>query len=306
MMDVTDPTQAFRSGFVALIGRPNAGKSTLINALVGHKVAIATDTPQTTRNPIRAIVDRPEGQIVFVDTPGLHRPRDPLGSELNRAALASLGDVDAIAFLVDATAPVGSGDEWVTAQLEGRDPTLFLTITKADLADPETVARQIEAANRLLDFDQTIVTSAVEGFNVENFVQAVLDVLPPGPRWFPEGMDTDQPIESIIGDFIREKVILETSEEIPHAVGVAVNDIEYDERRDHTSIWATIFVERESQKGIVVGKGGERIKRIGTSAREDLVRLLGGTIYLDLKVKVKKGWRRDVAQIRRFGYGDRG
>lgn len=297
---------AFKSGFVALIGRPNAGKSTLVNALVGRKVAIATDTPQTTRNPIRAIVERPEGQIVFVDTPGLHRPRDPLGSELNRAALGTLGDVDVIAFLVDATAPVGSGDEWVALNLEGRKTPLFLVITKADLADPDRVSAQVEAASNLLDFDAVIVTSATAGFNIEGLVTAVFEVLPEGPRWFPEGTDTDQPIESMIGDFIREKVILETSEEIPHAVGVAVEDLVWDERRDHWSIVATIFVERDSQKGIIVGKGGSRIKQIGSSAREDLIRLLGGTVYLDLRVKVKKGWRRDIGQIRRFGYGDRG
>lgn len=294
----------FRSGFVALVGRPNAGKSTLTNALVGHKVAITSDTPQTTRHRLRAVVDREDCQIVLVDTPGLHKPHDALGEELNRSALAALGDVDVVAMLIDATQPIGTGDKWVAAHVGKSRGARILVITKADIAKPEKLERQLAYGRTLAKFDDEIVVSATEAFNLDGFLDTVAAFLPVGPRWFPADMPTDQSIDMMIAEFIREKVLRSTFDEVPHAVGVAIDDLEFDKKTGFARIFATIYVERDSQKGIIVGKGGEMIKSIGTSAREDLERLLGAGVFLDLKVKVKKDWRRDPSQIRRFGYGE--
>lgn len=295
---------AIRSGFAALVGRPNAGKSTLVNAVVGAKVAITSDTPQTTRHRLRAILDTDEAQVVLVDTPGLHKPHDALGEELNRSGLKALQDVDVACFVLDASAPVGAGDRWVAAHVAATRASKMLVITKADLVDQPTIARQIEAASALADFNEVVVVSALEGFNVEGFVAHMIPLLPEGPRYFPRDMATDQPLEVMVAEFIREKVLRSTFEEVPHAVGVAVEDMEVAKSGDLTRVWATIFVERDSQKGIIVGRRGESIKRIGTEARYDLERLLGTRVFLDLTVKVKPNWRRDGSQIRRFGYGE--
>jgi GTP-binding protein Era len=296
--------EAVRSGFVALIGRPNAGKSTLVNAIVGEKVAITSDTPQTTRHRLRAILDRDDAQVVFVDTPGMHKPIDALGEELNRSALLGVSDVDVACLLVDATKPAGRGDEWVAGQLGGGKRSRILVVTKADIATPEQVEAQLKAAGKLADFEERVVVSAVDGFNVDGFVETVVRMLPQGPRYFPRDMRTDQPIEVMIAEFIREKALRLTFDEVPHAVGVVVDDLKWDDAANLARIWAVLYVERDSQKGILIGAGGEMIKRIGTEAREDLERLLGRKVFLDLRVKLKKDWRRDASQIRRFGYGE--
>jgi len=293
-----------RSGFVALVGRPNAGKSTLANALVGTKVAITSDTPQTTRHRLRAVIDREDAQIVIVDTPGLHKPHDALGEELNRSALKALEDVDVVAMLVDATKPVGGGDRWVAEHVAKTRSKRVLVLTKADIASAEQVDAQLEAGRSLADFDEEVVLSALEDFNLEGFVSAVVDHLPMGPRWFPRDMPTDQPFEVMIAEFIREKILRATFDEVPHAVGVQVEEIEQEPKRDLTKIWAVIYVERDSQKGIIIGRRGEMIKQVGSEARVDLERLLGTRVFLELTVKVKKDWRRDASQIRRFGYGE--
>jgi len=299
------PSKEIRSGFVALVGRPNAGKSTLTNALVGSKVAITSDTPQTTRHRLRAVIDRDDAQVVLVDTPGLHKPYDALGEQLNRSALKALEDVDVVAMLVDATQPIGGGDRWVGEHVgKARAGKRILVLTKADIATEKQVDRQLAIARGLAPFDDVVVLSAVEGFNLEGFYEAVLRYLPQGPRWFPRDMPSDQSVEVMVAEFIREKILRTTFDEVPHAVGVAVDDLVVDPKKNLTRIWAVIYVERDSQKGIIIGKGGEAIKRIGVEAREDLERLLGTKVFLDLNVKVKKDWRRDAAQIRRFGYGD--
>ncbi len=300
------PDDDFRSGFVALVGRPNAGKSTLVNALVGDKVAIVSDTPQTTRHRLRAILETGDAQIVLVDTPGLHKPHDALGEELNRSALKALEDVDVVLMLIDATKPVGTGDEWVAGHVAKASGAKVLVVTKADLASEKAATKQLAAAAPLVEWDDEVVISAVKDFNLEGLVEAISRYLPPGPRWFPEGTTTDQPLEVLIAEFVREKILRSTWDEVPHAVGVIVDDLEHDERKNLWRIEATVFVERDSQKGIIVGKGGEGIKRIGTEARGDLERLLGGKVYLGLVVKVKSNWRRDASQIRRFGYGEGG
>lgn len=298
--------QKFYSGFVALIGRPNVGKSTLTNALVGQKVAISSDTPQTTRHRLRAVVNREHSQIVIVDTPGLHKPHDALGEEVNRSATKALEDVDVIAFLIDATQAVGRGDEWVAEKINKvRNKTKrVLVITKADIASQERILSQIERAKKLCEFDAVVVLSAVEEFNLEGFLKTVEEFLPEGPLWFPLDMETDQSMDVMIAEFIREKVLRTTFDEVPHAVGVVVEDLEYIEKTDLTRIYATIFVERDSQKGIIIGKGGTLIRQVGTEARVDLEKLLGSRVFLDLRVKVKKGWRSDANQIKKFGYGE--
>lgn len=292
-----------KSGFVAFVGRPNAGKSTLTNAIVGSKVAITSDKPQTTRQRLRAVFDRDDAQMVIVDTPGLHKPIDALGAELNRAALSSLEDVDVVALLIDATAPIGTGDQWVARHVASARGKKLLVLTKADVATAKQVDAQLRAARGLLDFDDEIVLSAVNGHNVKRFIETAIRLLPNGPRWFPRDMPTDQSLEMMIAEFIREKVLRETTDEIPHAVGVVVDDMELDERKNLWTIDAIVYVERDSQKGIIIGKRGEMLKTIGTHARVDLERLLGGRVFLNLKVKVKANWRRDEAQVRRFGYG---
>jgi len=292
------PDESVRSGFVALVGRPNAGKSTLVNALVGVKVAITSDTPQTTRHRLRAVLDRDDAQVVLVDT------HDALGEEVNRSSVLAAADVDVIALCIDASAPVGSGDRWGAERVaSGRRPVV-LVLTKSDVVDEATIARQLERARELVTPVAEVVLSAKTGENLETFVSTVVALLPQGPRFFPRDMTTDQPLEVMLAELVREKVLRKTHDEVPHAVGVLLDELEYDESRDFHRISATIYVERESQKGIIIGKGGEMIRAIGTEARADMERLLGTKAHLDLRVKVRKDWRRDGAQIKRFGYGE--
>ena len=294
----------FKSGFVTFIGRPNAGKSTLLNALMGKKVAITSQTPQTTRHRLRAVLTTDDYQMVFVDTPGIHKPHDALGEELNASALKALEDVDIVAMLIDATAPIGAGDEWVANQLANVPGPKICVITKMDIATPEQVDQQRVAAMGLAEWDAMVGLSSVSGYNLDAFLEEVAHFLPFGPAWFPADMETDQPIEVIIAEFIREKILLHFRDEVPHAIGVQVESMEYDRKRDLQSIYAYVYVEHESQKGIIIGKQGRAIKAIGTEAREDLEQLLGGKVFLDLRVKVKQNWRKDANQIRRFGYGE--
>ena len=294
----------FRSGFVTLVGRPNAGKSTLLNAVMGEKIAITSNVPQTTRHRFRAVYDAPDMQMVLVDTPGIHKPHDALGEELNHSAIQGIHDVDVVAFLIDASKDLGKGDVFVLKELRRVKSARILVVNKADLVTQHQTELQINRASRELEFDDVVVCSALKGFNVDGFVAAVRNLLPPGPRWFPEGVGTDQPTEVIVAEFVREKILRSTYDEVPHAVGVLVDEMDYDDKRNFYHIFASVFVDRESQKGIIIGDKGANIKRIGTEARLDLEHFLGARCHLDLKVKVKKNWRRDAAQIRRFGYGD--
>lgn len=305
-MGGTGPTmsEGFRSGFITLVGRPNAGKSTLLNVVMGKKIAITSSTAQTTRHRFRAVLTREDFQLIIVDTPGIHKPHDVLGEELNTSALKALADVDVVAMLIDASKPVGRGDEWVAQQLARVKAKKILVLSKADLVDDAQLAAQRDAAWQLASWDGFAALSAKTGDGVEEFVSAAVSLLPEGPAWFPADMDTDQPIEVIVAEFIREKILRSFHDEVPHAIGVSVNEMAYDKKRDLHRVDAVIYVERDSQKGIIIGKGGASIKRIGTEARVDLEQLLGSRVYLELKVKVRKNWRRDATQIRRFGYGE--
>lgn len=301
----TEHEEPFRSGFVTFLGRPNAGKSTLLNAIMDQKFAIASPTAQTTRHRFRAIRTTNEYQLVIVDTPGVHKPHDALGEELNTTALKSLEGVDVAAFLLDGAEPLGTGDEWVIRQLAAvKDTPKILVVSKSDLASTEEIDAQIERARALLDWDDIVVVSSVERTGVDRLVETVVGYLPEGPLWFPADMRTDQPQEVIIAEFIREKILFTVYDEVPHAIGVVVDEMSYNRRKHLTRIYATIYVERDSQKGILIGKGGVTIKHIGIEARKDLETLLDTKVFLDLQVKVKKNWRRDLNLIRRFGYGE--
>lgn len=302
---MTNDNDQFRSGFVTFLGRPNAGKSTLLNAIMDQKFAITSPTAQTTRHRFRAIHTTDAYQLVIVDTPGVHKPHDALGEELNTTALKSLEGIDVAAFLLDAHEPLGTGDEWVITQLKAvKNTPKILVISKCDLADAEQIATQIERAQALLEWDGVVVLSALEHEHIDEFLELVVSYLPEGPLWFPADMRTDQPQEVIIAEFIREKILYTVYDEVPHAIGVVVDEMSYNRRKHLNRIYATIYVERDSQKGILIGKGGETIKHIGTEARKDLEVLLGTKVFLDLQVKVKKNWRRDLNLIRRFGYGE--
>ncbi|WP_418723174.1 GTPase Era [Enorma sp.] len=290
----------FKSGFVALVGRPNAGKSTLMNACMGRKMAITSPVAQTTRRRMLGVVRTDDAQIVFVDTPGLHKPQDSLGSELNKSALAEFKDVDVLCFLIDASKPIGRGDAWVAERVAKAPTKRVLVLTKADLASPENVVKQIAAARELCTFDDEIVLSATENFNVDSFIALVSSYLPEGPMWFPEGVDTDASDEMIVSEFVREKLLLRTREEVPHSIGVMCDSIE--RRRGTLIVHATIYVERDGQKGIIIGKRGEMLKHVGIDARRDLERIFGCKVFLELDVRVKSRWREDVREIRRLGY----
>lgn len=307
-MSDTDNTRAhsehFKSGFVTLVGRPSAGKSSLVNALMGKKLSITSPTAQTTRHRFRAILTTDECQIILVDTPGIHKPHDALGEELNTTALKSLDGIDVIAFVLDASAPFGSGDEWVIKQLSSISIPKVLVLSKIDLVTQDECDEQRFAACAHCTWDDVIELSALTGEHVDQFANTVAKYLPEGPLWFPADMETDQPLEVLIAEFIREKILLNAYDEVPHAVGVVVDEMNFNRRKNLERIYASIYVERESQKGIIIGKDGKNIKRIGTQARSDLETLLGSKVFLDLQVKVRKNWRRDLNQIKRFGYGE--
>ena len=304
MHAMQDMFMNYKSGFVTLVGRPNAGKSTLLNAIIGKKIAITSNTAQTTRHRFRAVKTTSDYQLVIVDTPGIHKPHDALGEELNTSALKALEDVDVIAMLIDSSQPVGTGDEWVAAQLRRIKTKKILVLSKTDLVDEQQLASQRDAAQALADWDDVIECSATTGEHVDAFVESVVALLPNGPQWFPADMDTDQPLEVIVAEFIREKILRTFRDEIPHAIGVQTEEMEYVKKKDLYRIRAIIYTEHDSQKGMIIGKGGSAIKRIGSEARADLERMLGCRIFLDLSVKVRKNWRRDANQIRRFGYGE--
>ncbi len=296
--------ETFKSGFVTLIGRPSSGKSTLLNALMGKKLAIASPTAQTTRHRFRAVHTTDTHQMIIVDTPGVHKPHDTLGEELNTTALKSLDGIDVVAFLLDSSAPFGKGDEWIIEQLKSFNIPKVLVLSKIDLVTPEQLEEQRFKTVSAGDWSDVVELSSTTGQNLDLFSSTIEKYLPVGPLWFPTDMETDQPVEVIIAEFIREKILLTMHDEVPHAVGVVVEDMEYNRRKNIERIYASVYVERDSQKGIIIGKGGNAIKEIGSQARKDLETLLGKKVFLDLQVKVRKNWRRDLNQIRRFGYGE--
>jgi GTP-binding protein Era len=301
-----------RSGFVCVVGRPNVGKSTLVNALVGHKVAITSSKPQTTRRVVRGIVDAPAGQLVLVDTPGVHRPRTLLGKRLNDEAQAAVSEVDVKVLAVPADERVGPGDRYIAEQLvaPGRAPRLAV-VTKSDRVGPEVMAPQlaaIEALGRELGFawEEVVPVSARQGFQVDLLMRLLLDRVPEGPRLYPEGSTTDVPVDEWVAELIREVALDGVREELPHSIAVVVTEILPREDRPAdrplTDVHAMMYVERDSQKAIVIGPSGSRLKHVGTRARAQIEQVLGTAVYLDLRVSVAKEWQRDPKQLRRLGF----
>jgi GTP-binding protein Era len=300
---IKESLSSFKSGFVAVLGRPNVGKSTLVNRLVGAKVSITSPRPQTTRGPIRGIRNGEGYQAVFVDTPGSQKPRDTLRSRMQKQVLDSLSESDVVLLIFDATqaqSGLGAGDRYVAKLVEESETPAIACVNKVDLLPNRSAALPVvEAVSTLGDYKDTFLLSAKEGLNSEPLMEAVVGLLPRGPRYFPEGMVRDYPESLVLAEYIREKALVALREEVPHAVAVEIDEVE---RKDNvTVVYAIIHVERASQRIIVLGKGGRTIKRIGAEARRDVERLLGTRIYLDLKVKVTPGWRNDPRFLERLG-----
>ncbi|MCL1786355.1 MAG: GTPase Era [Defluviitaleaceae bacterium] len=306
----------FRSGFVTLIGRPNVGKSTLMNLFIGEKISIVTNKPQTTRNKIRSILTGDDYQIVFIDTPGIHNPTTKLGKYMVKSAYTALNEADAIVYLVEPREKIHEGDRAIIESLAGVTTPVFLVINKVDTVDKPGLLKVMEAYNKAYNFAGIIPISALTGENTQALLAALRDTLPPGPMYFPEDQITDQPERQIAAEIIREKALLYLQEEIPHGLAVEITAMKSraeapanpDEDPDPDAlvdVSATIFCERESHKAIIIGKKGEMLKKIGSAARRDIQRLLGSPIYLELWVKVKKNWRDSDFLLKNFGYNER-
>jgi len=291
---------AFRSGFISIIGRPNAGKSTLLNRITGEKISIVSPKPQTTRNSIRGVFNRPECQMVFIDTPGIHRGNGLLNEFMVREAVSSVSDVDAVVLLVEAEKPVSDDDRLVLDAVKGLSCPVILAINKVDGVDKRQILPLIDEYSKAYAFREIIPISALKGEGVDLLVKTLTALMPEGPRYFPDDSVTDLPERFIVAEMVREKVFLYARDEVPYSVAVTVD--KFTEKKDIISISATINVERESQKGIIIGKGGSMLKKIGTSARGEVERLLGKKVFLELFVKVSREWTRKPDALKDFGY----
>lgn len=293
-----------KAGFVALIGRPNVGKSTLMNRLIGQKIAITSDKPQTTRNRIQTVLTRKEGQIIFLDTPGIHKAKNKLGSYMVNAAERTLEEVDVILWLVEPSGYIGAGERRIIDQLRKVKTPVFLVMNKADTVKSEELPSFIDAYRREMDFRETLSVSALQGDHTEELVRCIFDCLPCGPAYYDEDTVTDQPMRQIAAELVREKALRLLQDEIPHGVAVTVESMK--EKGKICHIEATIICERESHKGIIIGKGGRMLKKIGTAARKDIEELLEMQANLKLWVKVKKDWRDSEYLLKNFGYHPKG
>ncbi len=292
----------FRSGFVTVIGRPNVGKSTLVNRFLGTKVAIVSDKPQTTRNRINAILTGEDYQIIFIDTPGIHRPHTKLGELMVKAAEESLEEVDAILFVVDASAGVGGGDLFIADRIRGLKEKVILIANKLDEVGGDELEEVLGSCRDLDCSDTVIPVSAKTGENMDRLLGIIIGRLPEGPKYYPDDMIVDYPERYIVSEIIREKILQLTEEEVPHSVFVEVTEMKERPGNEIIDIRADIYTEKDSQKGIIIGGGGSMLKKIGSLAREDIEKLLGSKVFLDIWVKVKKGWRKDENALRRFGF----
>ncbi|MEW9547995.1 GTPase Era [Nonomuraea sp. NPDC050783] len=302
---MTSP-DSHRAGFACFVGRPNVGKSTLMNALVGAKVAITSSKPQTTRRAIRGIVHRPDAQLVIVDTPGLHRPRTLLGERLDSLVLSTLTEVDVIGFCVPANEPIGKGDRFIAEKLSAVKKTpVVAVVTKCDLATREQIAEQLLAVSRIAEFADVVPVSAQSGEQLDVVADVLIGHLPDSPPLYEDGQLTDEPEQVLVGELIREAALEGVRDELPHSIAVVVDEMVPREGRDDLlDIYAHMFVERPSQKAIVIGHKGERLREVGTKARKQIEALLGTRVYLDLRISVAKDWQRDPKQLRRLGFYD--
>ncbi|RSK27884.1 GTPase Era [Bacillus sp. HMF5848] len=293
--------QKYKSGFVSIIGRPNVGKSTFLNQVIGQKIAIMSDKPQTTRNKIQGVYTENDAQVIFIDTPGIHKPKHKLGDFMVKLAETSLREVDIILFMINAVEGFGKGDEFIIERLKNVKTPIFLVINKIDQIHPDQLLPIIKQYMEKYPFAEVVPISALEGHNVETLLSTIKKTLPEGPQYYPADQVTDHPERFVIAEFIREKALHLTHEEIPHSLAVVLEKIE---TRESGQIYvaATIIVERSSQKGIIIGKQGSMLKEIGKRARKDIQALLGSNVYLELWVKVQKDWRNKMTQLRDYGY----
>ncbi len=290
----------FRAGFACFVGRPNAGKSTLTNAIIGQKIAITSTRPQTTRHVVRGVLHRPDAQLVLVDTPGLHRPRTLLGQRLNDLVRETWSEVDVIGLCIPADEEVGRGDRFIAAEIAALRARVVAVVTKTDLVSRAALARQLVAVSELADFADVVPVSAVTGDQLDDLVEVLCRHLPESPQLYPDDMLTDEPEQVLIAELIREAALEGVRDELPHSIAVLVEEVLVE--GDLTKIYADVYVERTSQKAIVIGAGGSRLKQVGTQARRSIEELLGTRVYLDLHVRVAKDWQRDPKQLRKLGF----
>jgi GTP-binding protein Era len=293
--------EGFKSGFVSIIGRPNVGKSTLLNRIVGQKVAIMSDVPQTTRNKIQGVVTSDDSQIVFIDTPGIHKPQTRLNDFMLKSAYSTFNEVDLVLFMVNAAEKRGAGDNFILEKLKNLRTPKFLVINKIDQVKPEELLKIIMDYTSDNDFNEVIPISAIQGNNVDEMMVTIKKYMPEGPQFYPDDQVTDHPEYFVVSEFIREKILQLTKEEVPHSVAVVVESMLRNED-DKVHVHATIIVDRASQKGIIIGKGGKMLKEIGVRARRDIEAMLGDKIYLELWVKVQKDWRDKQSYLQDYGY----
>ncbi len=289
-----------RAGFVTFVGRPNVGKSTLMNALVGEKIAITSPKPQTTRRAIRGIVHRPEGQIIVVDTPGLHRPRTLLGERLNDVVATTLADVDVVGFCLPAGEPIGPGDRYIVAQLDALAKPAIAVVTKVDDASRNQIGEQLLAVSKLREWAAIVPVSANERFQLDELGDEILALLPESPMLYPDDAVTDESFEQRVAELIREAALADAREELPHSLAVTIEDVE--QQNGVLRIFANVIVERDSQRVIMLGRGGSRLKQVGTAARAEIEALTGGRVFLSLHVRVAKDWQRDPKSLGRLGF----
>ena len=294
-------SKQFKSGFVAIVGRPNVGKSTFMNYVLGQKIAIMSDKAQTTRNKIQGVFTNQDCQIVFLDTPGIHKPKHELGNFMVESAYSALKEVDAVLFMVNAAEKRGPGDDFIIEKLKKIKTPVFLVLNKIDLISPDELLDRVESYQETIPFAGIIPISVLQGNNVQELMTTLTNHLPEGPQYYPSDQITDHPEYFVVSELIREKILHLTKEEIPHSVAVTVDKMQKDEF-DKVHVYANIIVEQPTQKGIIIGKGGKLLKEIGVRARKDIEQLLGNKVYLELWVKVEKDWRKKKSHLQDFGY----
>lgn len=296
--------QEHKSGFISIIGRPNVGKSTFLNRVIGQKIAIMSDKPQTTRNKVQGVLTTNDAQLIFIDTPGIHKPKHKLGDFMMKVAQNTLREVDIVLFMVNAEEGYGRGEEFIIEKFKSVKTPIFLVINKIDQVHPDKLMAIIDSYKDKYDFAEVLPISALEGNNVETLLAQIKQYLPEGPQYYPADQVTDHPERFIVSELIREKALHLTREEIPHSLAVVIDKMERQKDKDIVHVMATVIVERDSQKGIIIGKQGSMLKEIGKRARIDIENLLGSKVFLELWVRVQKDWRNKMTQLRDFGFRD--
>lgn len=294
--------QSHRSGFISIIGRPNVGKSTFLNRVIGQKIAIMSDKPQTTRNKVQGVLTLEDSQLIFIDTPGIHKPKHRLGDFMMKVAQNTLKEVDLILFMVNAEEGYGRGEEFIIEKLQNVKTPVFLVINKIDLIHPDKLLELIDSYKEKFNFAEIVPISALEGNNIEKLLEQIKEKMPEGPQFYPADQVTDHPERFIVSELIREKALHLTREEIPHSTAVVIEKMERQSEKNMVHVMATIIVERDSQKGIIIGKQGSMLKEIGKRARLDIENLLGSKVFLELWVKVQKDWRNKASHLRDYGF----